>query len=206
VSSKPKTQACQEILKRSKFNTAIFEGDYSNFVSKNGIVSSPPDFILCLANENNIWPTIQNNLPSLVFHATTTMNWGCNFGRHIPKKEWCIMCRFSPELKGSHKPPCSEAVIPSPQFDSQRSEQHIGVLPFLSTISSVLLLAEMAKMSLSEYPINENFVTFSSRGDGRFSKFSKKPKMNCICRSQVLENYPSSIKNTKFWKLVETTI
>ncbi len=204
VIAKPKVQACKDTLKASDFETTVFQGDFNSFVKKKGIVSSPPDIILCLANENNIWSTIQNNFPPIVFHATTTINWGCNFGRHIPKKEWCIMCRFSSALKGSHKPPCSEGVLPLAQSNLQQSEEPLGVLPFLSTISSVLLLAEMAKMSLSNYPINENFVTFSSKGDGNFSKVSRKSKTDCICRSQLPETYPSSIKNTKFWKLIHT--
>ncbi|MEZ5199301.1 MAG: hypothetical protein R2764_23835 [Bacteroidales bacterium] len=94
VDNRLKIDCCEEILQITRVNK--FNGDYSDFL-KSSLLNY--DIILCLANERNIWSTIQNNYPPIVLHATTNDSWGINMGRHIPIKEWCILCRFKDELK-----------------------------------------------------------------------------------------------------------
>lgn len=198
ISQERKIDSCAGILKNTKINPITFDGDYGDFISRGRYMESPPDLILSLANERNVWSDIQENYPPLVFHATTTSNWGLNFGRHTPKKEWCIWCRFSKE--GTHRfvPPCSVSEISK----DEKEEPVLGALPFLSPASAILLMAEMAKIPMEGYPVNGNFVEFSMkpRGGGMFSKGLRKPSAGCICNEQPLDIYPEQIKKSKFWR------
>lgn len=193
-----KVDVCADILNSSHFSSDIFNGKYNDFVRTGRCIDSPPDIILCLANEDAIWSTIQNNLPPFVLHATTTPNWGLNFGRHIPKKEWCILCRFSNDIKHSFTPVCGEGILES----NDRAESIQGVLPFLSPAASVLILAEMAKMCLDEYPISENFVQFSMKDpQNTFLRINRGPDSKCLCNDQSTDFYPAQIRNGRFWQL-----
>lgn len=194
---KAKARICEELLQNTHTNPCAYVGGYSQFITEKGFQASPPDVILCLANENNVWSTIQNNLPPLVLHATTTASWGINFGRHIPKKEWCIMCRFSEHVNTNYVPQCSEGVV-----SNNQTEEIQGVLPFLSTTAAILVLAEMAKMQVPHYPANEDFITFSTKQNGRFSKRQLYPKIGCICIDQPLGVYSTQVKGTRYWKFV----
>ena len=197
-----KVEACAEIL---NFNAAIrvrkFLCDYSQYIDQGNFFAPPPDLILCLANQRTIWPDIQHNLPPIVLHATTTPNWGVNFGRHIPKKEWCILCRFSDEVKRLHVfiPECGKGKV----VDEDRAAPIFGVLPFLSPMAAILLLAEMSKMAFSNYPVNASFINFSFMTSiGDFLASTGQINEECICRRQEMGSYPDSIKKTKYWHLV----
>lgn len=198
-----KVEACAEVL---NFNPKIqfrkFASDYSQYVDQGNFLVPPPDLILCLANQRTIWADIQHNLPPIVLHATTTPNWGVNFGRHIPKKEWCILCRFSDEVKRLHNfnPECGKGIV----ADENRMAPIFGVLPFLSPMASILLLAEMSKMAFFDYPVNANFIDFSFMSlIGKILASTGQIKGECICRRQDMGTYPEQIKKTKYWHLIE---
>ena len=199
----PKVEACIDIL---NFNPRIscrkFLCDYSHYIEQGNFLKPPPDLILCLANQKNIWGVIQNNLPPIVLHATTTTNWGINFGRHIPKKEWCIFCRFSDEVKrlDQFTPVCGKGTM----VEENDTLPILGVLPFLSPMSAILLLTEMAKMAFSEkYPVNSNFLEFSFKTSvGNFLASIGQINKDCICRRQEIETYLEPIKKTQYWYLV----
>lgn len=198
VDKKKKIEVCKNILQSKNLTKITFDGSFSDYVSTGKYLDNPPDLILCLANERNVWSDIQHNFPPIVFHATTTQNWGINFGRHIPKKEWCIMCRFSNEIDHQFTPPCSKGVI---NLHDDKTKQVLGVLPFLSPASAVLILAEMAKIGLDDYPINKNFIDFSLSPPSGMSIQMIESKMNCMCNTQILNSYPDQIKRSKFWRL-----
>jgi hypothetical protein len=195
-----KVDVCSEVLKSSRFQPLPFVGSYGEFVGRGYFLDNPPDIILCLANEQNVWSCIQHNYPPLVLHATTTPNWGLNFGRHIPLKEWCIMCRFGDEIVHEFTPECSTGYL---EVAGNKNESALGVLPFLSTAGAILILSELAKLGKSEYPVNKNFIQFSMRTpEGSFVKMQRHRKEGCICSEQTLELYPSQITSTKYWKSV----
>jgi len=196
-----KVDSCNNALINSKIDSIPYADEYSKFVSQGHYKRYPPDLILCLANEKKIWSTIQHNYPSLVYHATTTPNWGINFGRHIPKKEWCILCRFSNEIKSDLIPPCSEGIIS--KNESQNKDVY-GVLPFLSPTAAILILGEIVKLNLDDYPINDNFVQLSMKSpNGQFSKLQRGPMGDCICNTQSLDVYLDEIIKTKYWYLTK---
>ena len=134
----------------------------------------------------------------IAFHATTTKNWGINFGRHIPLKEWCLVCRFESEIKNTMIPTCAVGVV---QIDSQLKEI-LGMLPFLSTAASVLVLADLAKLSLDGYPVNKDFIQFSMRSiEGVFITYQN-PRRPCfVCKNHDASIYPTAIKTSKHWHL-----
>ena len=115
-----KTKTCETLLLQlGKQNVRTFEIDYRRFLEDQ---ASKADLILCLANENSIWSTIQNNYPPIVMHATTNKNWGTNFGRHLPLKEWCIMCRFESEVEANFVPIVCAARLATSSKDAFRSD------------------------------------------------------------------------------------
>lgn len=199
ISNKKKIDICADVLRNSRILPIIFEGSYTDFIKAGKFLDTPPDLILCLANERNVWADIQHNYPPIVLHATTTQSWGVNFGRHIPQKEWCILCRFSKEIEHKFTPSCGEVEI-IPQKEQEIPQ--MGVLPFLSPASAVLVLAEMAKIPFTDYPINNNFILFSFKSAGNaFLHYQRRRELGCICIDQILEIYPDKIKRSKFWKL-----
>lgn len=159
-----------------------------------------PDIILCFANERNIWQDIQYNLPPLTYHATTNRNWGVNFGRHIPVVEWCLTCRFEKEID---RPidlefGCSAGVIKY----AKTGKEIIGMLPFLSAASSLLVLADLAKLSLHNFPIDYNFLEFSfATRSGLFVNLPNKRKPCFICETQDPGLYEKIRSDTKYWYL-----
>jgi len=198
VKGRDKVDSCADALKRN-MRPVRFKGSYADFINQGRFVDLPADLILCLANERNVWADIQNNLPPIVFHATTTPNWAINFGRHIPKKEWCIMCRFSKQIEYEFTPNCGEGEIKA----GTTAEKPIqGVLPFSSPSAAVLILAEMAKMPMTSYPVNEDFIEFSMKKLGLdFLSLQRGAEEGCICNEQSADLYPIEVKNSKFWRL-----
>jgi hypothetical protein len=195
-----KPVACAEILKDTRINPYVHIDDYKTFIEKGDYKKYVPDMILCFANDKNIWSTIQYKLPPITYHATTNKSWGTNFGRHIPLKEWCIMCRFNEEIKHEFVPVCSEGVIAK-----KNQEEILGILPFLAPASAIIVLAELTKLSCKDsYPINNNFVEFSMKtSTGRFQQFQRKAQPCYVCSDQSIDLYPQNIKETKYWYLTE---
>ena len=203
VHERYKVDACSEALKTSRMQSLPFASSYNEFISKGHFLDNSPDIILCLANEQNIWSCVQHNFPPLVLHATTTPSWGLNFGRHIPLKEWCILCRFGDEIEREFTPECSTGHL---EIMGDKKNTTLGVLPFLSTAGAILILSELAKLGRSEYPVNKNFIQFSMRtSEGSFVQMQRYGKERCICREQPTNLYPSQIRNTKYWKLLNPT-
>ena len=198
-----KVASCYHTLEnRSQLMAVPYDnnGGYDSFISEGFNVKYPPDIILCLANENNVWESLQQNYPPLVFHATTTSNWGINYGSHTPIEEWCIMCRFYKDIKSDHIPTCSESIIDV----SNSGEVIYGVLPFLSPTSAAMVLAGLGRLTLSDDKFEENSVNLSFRTSplNYIIKSIKKPDMECpVCSSQKIEIYPKDRVKSKYWNL-----
>lgn len=187
-----KVEICENILSKIPgLKPEPHDCDYSEFINKSDYIEKYPELILCFANERSIWSTIQHNLPPIVYHATTTPNWGINFGRHIPLKEWCIVCRFGTE-NYEYTPVCSNAVI---NHDTNEKEV-LGVLPFLSPASAILTLAEVIKLrNYSSYPINNNFIQFMVKVGAEFRSLQMSKKPSCpICSMQEKEDYTNDMR------------
>lgn len=194
---KSKVEVCSRVLGRGAMQPIPHRQKYAAFVDGGSYLRPPPDMILCLANEDNVWSTIQSNFPPLTLHATTTTSWGVNLGRHFPKRDWCLLCTFGEELDHNFVPPCGEGPVGIIPETGQTVE---GVLPFLSPLSSVILLSEIAKLQSLGRSRSENFVDFSvKRRRGEFLAVHRGPKPGCVCGDQPLDLYPAQIKSSKYW-------
>jgi hypothetical protein len=189
-----KVDVCDRVLRTSGMIAKVFPDPFGAKIYS----EAKPDLILCLANEQAIWPAIQYNYPPLVYHATTTPNWGINFGRHIPIKEWCIVCRFG-ITDYKFKPVCSTAVV------KVEEKKILGVLPFLSPGAAIITLAEILKLSLPGYPLNQNFFQFSFKNlsGAEFIGQKKERRPDCeVCSTQSFDFYPKLLKGTKYFSLL----
>lgn len=193
-----KTEACADYLRESRITCEKFNGSYSQFVATGVPFDLPADLILCFANEQNVWATIQKNMPPLVLHATTTSSWGLNFGRHLPGLEWCILCRFGNSETG-FRPPCAVGEV-APVVG--KSEPVLASLPFLSPASAAIALAETMKSTMRAPRDVNNFLEFSMKkigSRGRFMRGVRVPEPACACRSQPLTYYPDAVRKTRYW-------
>ncbi len=192
-----KVNVCERFLKKSSCNPIPFDNDYSGFIQTGQFSKNYPDIILCFANERNIWSTIQNNYPPLVLHATTTPNWGVNYGRHFPLIDWCIVCRFG--IKESKNVPiCAETEI---EASTPREEAKFGVLPFLPSTSAIIVLAELIKLNTIATQTTKNFTEFNLRSTGHsdFRSLQMLKKQDCpICSDQHGSIYKKYLKKSKY--------
>jgi hypothetical protein len=185
-----KVDVCRELLKRDGIIPKAFPYPFTADIYS----EAKPDLILCLANEKSIWPTIQYNYPPIVLHATTTPNWGVNFGRHIPVKEWCIVCRFG-ITDYEFKPICSTTEV------EIEEKKILGVLPFLSPSAAIISLSEILKLSLSNYPLNRNFHQYSFKNlfEAEFIGQQKDRHSNCaVCSNQHNDMHIHFTSHTKY--------
>lgn len=202
IDNKTKVGACKSALSSNQKLSCEEhpDKDFGQFVRKVNLLKDYPDLILCFANEKNVWSTIQNNEPPVVLHATTSSNWGVNFGRHIPFKEWCIVCRFGVDDL-EYVPVCSEAV----SVEGDQIEEKLGILPFLSPVAAVLVLAEILKLNMligDEYPVNPNFIQLSMKGivSSAPMSISMKSDDKCpVCSSQDKSSYIDGYRNSKYY-------
>jgi hypothetical protein len=197
-----KNKTCKKAFKETEiFNVDIYDGDYSSFIRQDHLEKNYPDCILCFANERNIWSTIQFNEPPIVLHATTSSNWGINFGRHIPFIDWCIVCRFK-NVEHNHTPTCSKVTNVTPKA----KEEKLGILPFLSAAAGCIVLGELIKMSQyqkEELLGNENFLQLSLKDipNSKFLKLQMPTSPECpICSMQYASTYHPSFQKSKFFK------
>lgn len=192
-----KVEICAGALSNSICKPSPFDGDYSDFIQQSAYAKNYPDLILCFANEHNIWSTIQYNYPPVVLHATTTSNWGVNYGRHLPLKDWCIVCRFGVEQLPT-TPICAEGVMNSPEPSEKPA---LGILPFLSPASAIITLAELVKYNIMIETAPENFIEFSmkSKGNSTFRSLQMPKKVDCPGCSTLYEDiYKAFLTKSKY--------
>jgi hypothetical protein len=192
-----KIESCSSVLADTGIKTQIFEGNYSDFIASCDYLSTYPDLVLCLANEKNVWSTIQNNYPPLVLHSTTSANWGLNVGRHFPFYDECIVCRFGIKSIGA-TPICGQAVVENAM---REKEEKLGTLPFLSPAAAALLLAQMIKQAIGGFKAEVNFIEFSMKiSSARFMETFYTRKEDCsVCSAQDRRIHSELCKKSKYF-------
>ena len=195
-----KVDVCESALKESKLKIYKHEGDYSSYIKSINYSEQYPDLILCLANERNIWSSIQHNYPPTVLHATTTSSWGINLGRHFPLYDGCIVCRFGVNIN-NYVPLCGSAVV---ERQGEIKEEKHGVLPFLSPAAAVLIFAELIKLNIGSVTPTKNFSEFSMRTSisSDFVNSFLPRRLNCpICSQQDSTLHDLLNSKSKYAKL-----
>ncbi|MEW6732144.1 MAG: ThiF family adenylyltransferase [Acidobacteriota bacterium] len=173
-----KSEAVAKSLSGSTIKVNFFSGWWEEFLLKHGRGKNEFDIWLPLANEFGVRWGMQNNLPPLMVHASTTKDWGVNHGRHIPHKDDCLVDRF-PEIVSNENFGCSTTQVIS------QNELVDAALPFLSLFGGLLIVAELTRLQLSDYPQVPNFA-FIDLGSSlsMVQSWNKKARLDCLCRNQ----------------------
>lgn len=146
----PKTNLAVEYLeRRGMVTTDKRDGLWREHASS--LSAEQFDIWISLTNEDGAWAALPFELPPVVLHGTTTSGWGFGVGRHIPRVEDCTLCRM-PRPETEFRGPCAEGVIvpPSPEIEEVRAS-----LPFLSTASAALILANLLQLQTGDPTVSE---------------------------------------------------
>jgi hypothetical protein len=164
-----KAARCREFLVDTGMKADGFDRDYNEFPSNHeGLDLATPDIVLCFANENNIWNTIQQQYPPICFHATTSKSWGIHVGRHIPLVENCLVCTFQNYIQSEIAFKCAEAEI-HPHRGLAGEPSNTAILPFLAPAAALVTLSELIKVLGLGVQVRENSIEFNmSTANGVF--------------------------------------
>ena len=174
-----KAEVGADYLKGAGMTVQAVPRSYRDFLSGHPRLEHPFDLLLPLANEDGVRSAIQHNIPPLMAYGTTTGDWGINFGRHIPGREDCLLCRYPTEPDA--KLACGEG----PVTRGAEEKQPDAALPFLSALAGVLAVAELIKLQDIPYPVNHNFLYLDLWGPlATVVHFPMSPRSDCACRGQ----------------------
>jgi len=195
-----KVDVCNEYLAGFGIASEMYKNDYANYnyqYSHAGLHT--PDIVLCFANENNIWSTIQNQYPPVSFHATTSKSWGIHVGRHIPLRENCLVCTFKNFIDTNFTPVCGEVKMVAKDRENESEEGgHTAILPFLAPAAACICLAEVLKFSNGTYQSNNNITFNMSMAEAVFLQ-DHESFGNCFTCTQQAAIYPQLGPFSKFW-------
>ena len=182
-----KTEICRAHLLGSNYTVATFDDDYKNYKYNHHLSTQSADVIMCFANDFDIWSTVQNLYPPVVFHATTSRSWGINVGRHIPLRDNCLMCTFQDLAKVVFVPKCAEVDLQLGQENDENSENeaHASILPFLSPSAAIIAFTQLIKLNQGDV-VEENSMQFNMASSGCMFVDDQQKAFDCdICRSQI---------------------
>ena len=134
-----KTVAAASYLERHGLEPGVINGTWHEHAAR--IAGEPYDVWISFTNEDGAWAEVPFQLPPVVLHGTTTSGWGFGAGRHIPRREDCTLCRM-PRPAAEFRGPCAEGEVEP----AESSAPVRASLPFLSTASASLVLAELVKL------------------------------------------------------------
>lgn len=171
-----KTRIAASYLNRHKIKLSEKNGTWHEHAAQ--ISVEPFDQWISLTNEDGAWALVPYLLPPVVLHGTTTSGWGFGTGRHLPRSEDCTLCRMPrPEIK--FRGVCAQGEISNDGGKARTAATPTASLPFLSTASAALLLAEIIKLSISlSYPQLADTISKGGNeiaADLRFGLFAVTP-------------------------------
>jgi hypothetical protein len=179
----------------------VFDGSWNEFVNEE-IDLNDFDLWLALANEDNVWQSMAENLPPIVIQATTNYDWGVTLGRHIPFKDYCLRCRFKPDDENV-RTLCSTSEIDQ-KSNGQVKKIHAS-LPFLSALSASLIITELMKLECDGIQTNPNYIELNLKKSlSHVIKFHKTPSKECpVCGSISKKMWGNYHKDSHFAHLVD---
>jgi hypothetical protein len=197
----PKAQVGMEYIQSSGLQVGSYIGTYGDYLKERGRTPNEMDLLFPLADEYDVRRTIENNYPPMMIYGTTTSDWGANFGRHIPFKEDCLLCRYPPRLI-QPKMPCGEGTI---SIQDQATPVSVA-LPFVPLFSATMMVAEILKLHLDRYPYNENFVFVDLKGILNVVDHRKRlPRSECTCNSRHRNVFNELNGKTRFAHLSDAS-
>jgi hypothetical protein len=190
-----KAEAVAMSLGNSNINVQSFPGWWDDFIKAHGRKPHAYDIWFPLANEFGVRWSMQNNVPPLMVHASTTANWGVNHARHIPSKDDCLADRF-PESVQKESLECSTSTIAMPEAAVD------AALPFLSLFGGLLIAAELARLQIDGYPHAPNFAHIDFGGSlDHVQAWDKKARADCICKDHSKELHKTLNGETMYAQL-----
>jgi hypothetical protein len=172
---RPKVLALAGALAGSGVNVVPVELWWDEFVTSadTGVF----DVWLPLANDRGVRWSMQHNIPPLMIHASTGVNGGVNFGRHIPGRGDCLVERF-PEL-ASAPLACATSPLPTPQGSVD------AALPFASVFAGLLVVADLARLLMAGYPQVPNLAILDFGGELTHPVLvDRDARPGCLCHEQ----------------------
>jgi hypothetical protein len=166
---------------------------WNDFVRVWDRAGAPFDVWLPLANEFGVRYSMQQNVPPLMIHASTTANWGVNHARHIPTSDDCLADRF-PAQATEKDLACAtgEVTVQDVTVDA--------ALPFCSFFAGLLIVADLVRANLPGYPQIANFALFDWFGPMEtIHAWDRKPRPDCICRQQGQSLHSHFNAGTRHW-------
>jgi hypothetical protein len=141
------------------------------------------DIWLPLANEFGVRPNMAQRVPPLMIQASTSQNWGVNFGRHIPGRDECLIERFAGLPSGS------DFMCAAGEITDGAGNKADAALPFLSFFAGLLVAVDIVRLGMTGYPQVPNFGAFDFGGaDFRPLLAERKPHALCLCQSGAYRN------------------
>lgn len=195
-----KITICREYLAGFGIASEMYKNDYASYnYQYNKTELHTPDIVLCFANENNIWSTIQNQYPPVSFHATTSKSWGIHVGRHIPLRENCLVCTFKEFINTNFTPVCGEVKMTAKETENESEEGgHTAILPFLAPAAACICLAEVLKFSNGTYQFDNN-ITFNMSIAEAVLLQDHESFGHCFICADQRNIYPQLGPFSKFW-------
>ncbi len=136
----------------------------------------------------------RNNVPPLMIHASTSANWGVNHGRHIPGIDDCLLDRFLEVAHAELACATGQAKIEDVVIDA--------ALPFASLFAGLLIVSELVRAHLPNYPQVPNFALFDWYGPlETIQAWNRDPRVGCICGEQSRAMHDRFNAETKYRSL-----
>jgi len=191
----PKAKAVANFLAGSALSAKAVPRWWDEFLRERGRSSFDFDLWLPLANDRGVRLSMQHNLPPLMIHASTTSNWGVNHGRHIPGHDDCLADRFPADVTSAEMA-CATGQIETPETVVD------AALPFASLFAGLLVVADMVRAQLPEYPQVPNFALFDFYGPlDSIHIWDRKPRVGCVCLDQGQSLHERFNGNTRYRQL-----
>jgi hypothetical protein len=177
-----KAQVAEEYLRKAGIPALGHPMTYSQHVRMNG--RGRPDVVLMMANEEQVWNTLQNNYPPLTFSSATSANWGIHTARHAPINDACVACLLGSHDVAALKLACDEGTV------GEGERKAMGVLPFFAPLAAALTLAHVLDTYANDVRPRENMrmtnlkVTYPRVDAVRLGR-----RDGCVCAYQDLEVY-----------------
>jgi len=171
----PKVTALTRALTGSTVRVAPVDAWWDEFVtaSDTGVF----DIWLPLANERGVRWSMQHNIPPLMIHASTGVNGGVNFGRHIPGRGDCLIERFPDTVSAPLA--CATSPVPTPQGAID------AALPFASVFAGLLVVADLARLLMPGYPQVPNLTVLDFGSDlAQPLLVDRNARPGCLCHEQ----------------------
>ena len=138
------------------------------------------DVWLPLANEHGVRPDMQAAAPPLMVQGSTSANWSASFGRHIPRRDDCLVERFPAQSLATLA--CATTTVevaPEIRVDA--------ALPFLSLMAGALIAFDFVRMTMPDYPQVANLAVFDFEASQMNPHvLGRRPTPDCpYCRNSV---------------------